>query len=333
MKKNKTIIKRLTAALLCGSLLALSLAGCGKSAAISSAAQSSAASHSADKVVITYVQSPLNVPTIVEKARSSFETAYKAKGVGMEYSNLTSGADQTAALASGKIQLLNNVGGASVIISAAGGADIKILSMYCRAPKAFMLFSKNAAVKSPADLKGKTIAGPKGTTLHEMLAAYLKTGGLTLKDVHFVSMSIPNARAALEGGSVDAALLAGPNAYNCQKKGFHMVTNGDGLITGTSVTATTQKFYNENKDLVNTFLQVQKETLQYISKNYENSMKMTAKATDLDIGAVKEMYKLYDFDSTISDTDIASLQSTEAFLKEAGMISKSVDIKSLLLKR
>lgn len=163
-----------------------------------------------EKVSITYVQAPLNVPSIVEKANQSFEKKFKEKDIPVTYSTITSGADQTAALASGDIQFLNCVGGSSVLLSAANGADIKIISLYSQAPKAFKLFSKDAAITSPQSLKGKTIAGPKGTILHELLAAYLKQGGLSIEDVKFVSMGLPQARAALENGSADCALLAGP---------------------------------------------------------------------------------------------------------------------------
>jgi sulfonate transport system substrate-binding protein len=55
---------------------------------------------------MTYVKSPLNVPSIVEKTRKSFEAAYSELGLDFAYSELTSGADQTAALASGDIQIL-----------------------------------------------------------------------------------------------------------------------------------------------------------------------------------------------------------------------------------
>ena len=102
------------------------------------------------------------MPSIVEKANQSFEKKFKEKDIPVTYSTITSGADQTAALASGDIQFLNCVGGSSVLLSAANGADIKIISLYSQAPKAFKLFSKDAAITSPQSLKGKTIAGPKG---------------------------------------------------------------------------------------------------------------------------------------------------------------------------
>lgn len=281
------------------------------------------------KVVATYVQAPLNVPSIVEKEKKSFEDAYKAFNLPFEYSTITSGADQTAALASGDIQLLNCVGGSSVLISAAAGADIKILSVYANAPKAFRIFSKDANIKSPADLKGKTIAGPKGTILHELLAAYLKKGGLTMKDVKFVSMGLPAARAALEGGKVDAALQAGPLAYTAEKAGLHIVTNGEGLVSGLTVTATSAKFYKENKPLVDAFLKVQKDTLKYMQENKAEAMKMTAKATGLKPEAVEAMYPLYDFNPAVTETTKKNLKETQEFLVEAGIMQKKVDVDKL----
>lgn len=289
--------------------------------------------YSVDKVVITYVKSPLNVPSIVEKAKGSFEAAYKELGLEMGYSDLNSGADQTAALASGDIQILNAVGGTSVLLSAANGADIKIISMYSRSPKAFMMFSNDASITSPEALRGKTIGGPKGTNLHELLVAYLRTGNMTINDVNFVQMDIPSAQAALENGSIDAALLAGANAYNCQKSGKHLVTNGEGLISATIVTATTSNFYKENKDLVDAFIQVQDDTLDFIEKNHDEAMQLAAEATELDISAVEEMYPMYNFSSAITDEDIASLKSTQQFLLDNGMIESTVDIDELILKR
>ncbi|MEG0144800.1 MAG: ABC transporter substrate-binding protein, partial [Clostridia bacterium] len=103
------------------------------------------------------------------------------------------------------IQFLFAVGATSVILSAANGADIRIISLYSRSPKAFRLLSSDAAIAAPADLRGKTIVGPAGTILHELLVSYLASANMTLADVNFVDMTIPNAMAALTGGSADAA--------------------------------------------------------------------------------------------------------------------------------
>ncbi len=321
--------KKLMALLAVGALtLGALVAGCGND----KTAQKKAAAPKMDKVSITYVQAPLNVPSIVEKANQSFEKKFKEKGITASYSTITSGADQTAALASGDIQFLNCVGGSSVLLSAANGNDIKIISLYSQAPKAFKLFSKDGSIQSAADLKGKTIAGPKGTILHELLAAYLQKAGLTMKDVKFVSMGLPAAASAMENGSADCALLAGPLAYNAEKKGMHVVTTGEGLVSGLTVTAVSGKFYKEHKDLVDTFLAVQKETLDFMQKDPDKALEMTAKATELKPEAVKDMYPLYDFSMKITPEAIESLKKTQDFLVASGMMEKKVDVDALFVK-
>ena len=51
---------------------------------------------------------------------------------------------------------------------------------------------------------------------------------MTIDDVNYVNMSIPDAKAGLDGGSVDVALVAGATAYNAGKQGYHLVADGEG---------------------------------------------------------------------------------------------------------
>ena len=286
--------------------MTFSLAGCsgsaGKETAAASAAETTAetsaeaetsakatadAETSIDKLTVTYVTSPLNVPTIIEKDQGIFE---KELGVPVEYAELTSGADQTQALASGDVQVLYAVGATSVILSAANGADIKVLNMYSRSPKAFCMYSKDESLTTPESLKGKTIAGPTGTNLHELLVSYLAQADMTLDDVNYVNMSIPDAKAGLDGGSVDVALLAGANAYNAEQQGYHLVADGEGLISALIAVATTQKFYDEHPDVIKKLNAAQEEIASYMADNQEATMETVAAALDLDVDAVKEMY-------------------------------------------
>ena len=284
-------------------------------------------------ITVTYVTSPLNVPSIVEKNHGIFAETMKDVGVEtVAYSEITSGADQTQALASGDIQFLYAVGATSVILSAANDADIKVISMYSRSPEAFCLFSNDDTINSPEDLRGKTIAGPQGTILHELLVAYLASGGMTLDDVQYMNTTIPDGMAAMLGGSVDCALLAGAAAYNTQASGAHLVTNGKGLVEATICCATTQKFYDEHKDIVDSFLAAQKNVLTFMEENEETALQEAAEYLDLDINAVKDMYGYYDFDMTIRDSDIAAMESTMNFMLETGMIENTVDINELVIR-
>lgn len=288
------------------------------------------AAFSAEKVVVTYVKSPLNVPSIIEKEKGFFSAEFNKP---VEYSNLTTGPEQTQALVAGDIQFLNAVGATSVFLAAANGADIRILSIYSRSPRAFILFGgKNSQIKSAADLKGKKVAGPKGTILHELLVAYLATAGLTEKDIKFLSMGIPGSQAALTAGEVDCALLAGPVAYNMRKAGFDIITNGEGLVEAIIVTAASGKTCSEKPEIVKAFLVGQAKTLSWIKQHSNEAAEMTMKETELPREAVDEMTPMYDFSQDIRDSDIMSMEKTVKFMVDNKMIDEPVDVKSLIFR-
>ena len=297
-----------------------------------SASQKSDAAEDKGTISVTYVKSPLNVPSIVEKDQEIFAEKFGELGYGVSYSDLTTGPEQTQALASGDIQFLYAVGATSVILAASNEADIKIISSYSRSPKAFKLFGKDDSIQSPEDLRGKKVAGPKGTILHELLVAYLAGGGMTEEDIEFVSMGIPDAQAALAGGSVDAALLAGPTAYNMEKDGFSVITDGTGLTDATIVVAAGGAYIDSHPDEVKAFLEAQKQVLDRIEADEAQAMEITAQETGLTVEAVQEMVPMYDFDMTIRDSDIEAMKKTVVFMKDNGMIENDVDIEALIWK-
>ena len=284
----------------------------------------------ADSINVTYVTSPLNVPSIVEREKGIFQKHFDAFEDTVGYSELTTGPEQTQALASGDIQFLYCVGATSVILAASNEADIKIISMYSRSPEAFRLFSEDDSIASPEDLRGKTVVGPMGTILHELLVAYLGTADMTIEDVNFINMGIPDAVSALSGGSADAALVAGPAAYNLAQAGKHVVTTGENLVDATIVVATSSEYIENEPECVDAFLAAQAEILTYIEENHDEAISIVATALDLAPEAVEDMYAYYDFSMEITEDDIVSMEKTTQFMLDTEMIENSVDIRSLI---
>jgi len=281
---------------------------------------------SADHLTVTYVTSPLNVPSIVEKENGIFG---ETLGIPVSYAEITSGADQTQALASGDVQLLYAVGGTSVILSAANGADIKVLNMYSRAPGAFCLYSRDETLTTPESLRGKTIAGPAGTNLHELLAAYLATADMTVSDVNYVSMGIPEAKAALDGGSADVAMLGGAAAYNAARLGYHLVCDGEGYIQAIIAVAVSEEYANAHPDVIEKILEAQQEIMDTIGADQDAAFAVVARYLDLDVEAVREMEAVYDFSLDITEADREGFQKTADFLYASGMIDEPFDASAL----
>ncbi|MCC5910580.1 MAG: aliphatic sulfonate ABC transporter substrate-binding protein [Clostridiaceae bacterium] len=283
-----------------------------------------------DEINITYVKAPLNVPSIVQKHQGLFEEEFGKDNIGVNLLEITSGPEQTQALAAGELDFLNAVGGTSAILAAANGVDLQVISVYSRAPKAFMILTNSDKIQSAADLEGKKVAGPKGTVLHQLLITALDTNGLSESDVEYIAMDIPSALSALMNGSIDAALLAGPAALQAMAAGAEIVTTGEGLVEGTIVVAVRGEFLREYPDLVKRFAKIQKESIKFMQDNIEEAYRITAEETGLTIENVKMMYEWYDFDPTIKPSDIEELKLTQEFLKENGMLDKTINIEDLV---
>lgn len=234
------------------------------------------------------------------------------------------------ALAAGEIDFLHALGGTSALIAASNGVELKILNTYSRSPKGFMILTNNDSIKSAADLAGKKVAGPKGTILHQVLIAALDKEGLSMDDVEFVNMGIPEASVALSDGSVDAALIAGPAALKAMKSDSKLVANGEGLVDGIIVTAVSTDFAEKHPEIVERFMKVEKETLEYVNSNFDEAMEKVAKEVDLSLEETKELYTWYDFSLDITDKDISSLEDTQDFLIKNKLQEKKLNIKELI---
>lgn len=322
MKLSKSIKRKLASVLATG-IVMTAMVGC-----------TPTKETSLEELVITHVTSPLNVPSIIQKNNNIFEEEFSANGknIAIKYAEITSGADQTQALASGDVDILYAVGGTSIVSAAANGADIKILNMYSRSPEAFCMYSLDKNIKSAEDLKGKTIAGPVGTNLHQLLVAYLEKAGMTIDDVNYVNMSISDAKAALDGKSADVALLAGPTAYKAKQQGYNLVANGQGLTDAVIAVAVREDFYNEHKEELKTFMKAEAKIIEYIEENYDKTMDIVSKELDLDKSAVEEMYKQYDFNIETTEEDHKAFQNVADFMLKTKMIEKEVNTDELFIK-
>ena len=178
--------------------------------------------------------------------------------------------------------------------------------------------------------KGKKVAGPKGTILHQLILAALAKEGLKPDDIQFISMDLPSSAAALMNGSVDAALSAGPDAIRAEKAGARVLTTGEGLVEATIVTAVRGEFLQKHPDLVKRFLKTHTAAIEHMRSKPDEVLAMTAAETGLPAETVKLMLPLYDFSPTIKPSDIAELKRTQDFLLQNGMLKKSIEIEKML---
>lgn len=110
---------------------------------------------------------------------------------------------------------------------------------------------------SAADLKGKTVAiSAKDISPEVTLSTFLKTGGLTIKDINLVTMSHADMVTALANGSIDAGLPIEPFVAEAVAKGVATIWKRDDEVAPRQQVAVVlygPKFV-ENRDLARRFM-------------------------------------------------------------------------------
>jgi ABC-type nitrate/sulfonate/bicarbonate transport system substrate-binding protein len=92
-----------------------------------------------------------------------------------------------------------------------------------------VVFVRDPAIKSLADLKGKQMAADMGGSQYQMVAIYAGAKGLKLgRDITIVNGNFAVSRAQLEAGRVEAAVIAEPMATSImlQNPDWKVIFNG-----------------------------------------------------------------------------------------------------------
>ncbi|MFI7342788.1 ABC transporter substrate-binding protein [Streptomyces sp. NPDC050085] len=151
----------------------------------------------------------------------------------IRWSTFTSGPPLLEAV-NAKAVDIGGVGNTPPVFAAGAGSKIKVVAASHGSAKGdTILVPDDSALKSPAELKGKSIAVAQGSSAHYQLVASLEKAGLALKDVNVKYLQPADALAAFTAGKVDAWAVWDP--YTSQvlrsKKG-RVLTDGDGITNG-----------------------------------------------------------------------------------------------------
>jgi sulfonate transport system substrate-binding protein len=203
---------------------------------------------------------------------------------------------------------------------------VRVVGAFHRAPRAYQILAMPGGPQRIEDLRGKRIAGPMGTILHQLLAAALARHGMRLADVNHVNMDIPAARAALIAGSVDAATLAGNNALVVEQAGGRIIADGEGLIAPTVVVGAADRFIESRRPLLDTYLSVNRTSLAFLRSQPDEALALAAAEQRLSPEDARRMFAWYDFSPAITDADISNLEADQRFMREAGMLARSIDV-------
>lgn len=284
-----------------------------------------------ESISITYVKAPFNLQNIVMKERGMLEEAFKNENVKIDWRVINSGAQQGQAMASGDLDFSAVMNTASLLMAAGAGNPIAVATGVAHPKGIFAIVGKPGEALSVKDLKGKTVVGPKGTVLHQLLVAALKQEGLSVSDVEFVNMDPAAAMTAVVAGKADAALLAANLILKANEAGAKTIVTCDGYVDPNLVMTVRRNFAEQYPEAYDRVVAVNRAALAWIRANKDEALRIGAKAQGVTVEEAAQLYDGSGFYDTLTDADIASLEKDQAFLLENGMMQKGVDVKSLIL--
>ncbi len=179
-----------------GSLCAVLLAVCVSGRALS-------------QEVINYGVQPDTDPSFIAKALGYFTPIEKKYNVSIVFQQFSYGAPENQAMAAGALQVASaGMGPATIAVSRLPATLVAINILEQTA----ILVPVDSPMKSPCDLKGKTVAFPGiGSQQYPLLLKALANCGLSANDIKLFKSSGPDIPILVEHKSVDAGITWDPS--------------------------------------------------------------------------------------------------------------------------
>lgn len=151
------------------------------------------------------------------KRQGSVEKALAASGTTVRWIEFPAGPQILEALNAGSIDF-GTTGAPPPIFAQAAGIDFVYVGAEPPPIAGEAIIVPGASpIRTVAQLKGKRVAFVKGSGSHLLLVAALNRAGLSIRDVQPIYLGPSEARAAFDGGSIDAWVVWDPYLAAAQK--------------------------------------------------------------------------------------------------------------------
>ena len=226
-------------------------------------------------------------PWILGKAAGTYDKALETK---VEWAQFPSGAAGLTALASRQVDICR-LGSPPTVAGMSRGVPIEMIAISGLIATSERLIARSQ-IATVADLKGRKVAYPPGSTAHFALMAALKVNNVAPNQVTLLGMAPTEMVAAWQRGDIDAGFVWGPFSHTMEKAGGRqMLVAADLQKNGYFVWnnyVVRKEFGEKYPDTVVKFLQAFAADVETYTKDPEGSAKIIAQHLNQDLEAVKD---------------------------------------------
>jgi sulfonate transport system substrate-binding protein len=220
--------------------------------------------------------------------------------------------------------------GAAALVGRINGNPIKSIYVYSHPEWTALVVRKDSAIRSVADLRGKSVAVTRGTDPHIFLVRALNAANLTEKDVRIVLLQHPDGKTALIRGDVDAWAGLDPMMAAAEVEDGARLMYRDPQANSWGILNVRQQFLTEHPDAVRRVLSAYEAARQLALAQPAELKRIFMAVTKLPEAVVD---KQLDERTDLSASQIGLLQRQSILaaglaLQQAGVIAGDVDIKA-----
>lgn len=190
------------------------------------------------------------------KRQGAVEKAFAPAGTPVKWIEFPAGPQMLEALNAGSIDF-GTTGAPPPVFAQAAGIDVVYVGAEPPPVASEAIIVKpDSPIRTVAQLKGKRIAFAKGSGSHLLLVTALNRAGLTMRDVKPIFLGPSEARAAFDGGSVDAWAVWDPYLAAAQKAyDARVVADYTGLLQANGFYLASRAFVKRSPQAVATLLE------------------------------------------------------------------------------
>jgi NitT/TauT family transport system substrate-binding protein len=282
------------------------------------AAAAPAGAQKLDRPLLTHSSESISIAPLLYGIEKGL---YKREGVDLQFRILRGDLAIAGMVSSKDVDYIYGAG--TAFLAAVRGAPVKILSHDFKS--VLFYFMGQPSFQSAKDLKGKKIAvSSLGGTGTASTRACLKAMGLDPdRDVTYIVIGAASVRmAAMEAGSVEAAIMPVPWNFRMRQKGFkELLFAGTVMQQPLTGIATTREKIDKNPDQVKKVLRGFLRALRAVRQEKKEVVEFIGRKFNLDPPAAEETYKVVlqtlSEDGTVSEDALKDL--LEQTKKEAGV--------------
>jgi len=234
-----------------------------------------------EKVTLGVESSLLPASVWVAESKGYFEE----EGLDLTIKEFNSGKASFLAMLEGEGIDISTVAPTPIMFSSFDRQDFSIFAIFAYAYEDIKVIAhRGKGITTAADLKGKKIGTPKGTTGQFVTEAFLIHNGLLLSEVEVIDISPAKLPDALNNNRVDAIVIWEPHAYNARNLlGQDAVRLPSSDIYRTTFNFMVMKdFAQAHPEVLNKFLRAIDRATDFIAEHKEESQDIVAERLKLD---------------------------------------------------